>query len=55
MMEGIQPDITGVTLIEFPSMEAAKAWHDDPEYQPYIQLRQAGSKVDMILVQGCDG
>ena len=55
MMEGDQPDITGVTLIEFPTMEAARAWHDDPEYQPYIQLRQTGSKVAMILVEGCKG
>jgi len=37
MMEGDKPDITGVTLIEFPTMEAARAWHNDPEYQPYIK------------------
>jgi uncharacterized protein (DUF1330 family) len=55
MMEGAPPDITGVTLIEFPTMEAARDWHEDPEYQPFIKLRQGGSKVDMILVEGCDG
>jgi uncharacterized protein (DUF1330 family) len=37
MMEGDKPDITGVTLIEFPTMEAPRAWHNDPEYQPYIK------------------
>jgi uncharacterized protein (DUF1330 family) len=41
--------------IEFPTMEAARAWHNDPEYQPHIKLRQTGSKVSMILVEGCEG
>jgi len=48
--EGNQPDITGITLIEFPSLEAARAWHCDPEYQPFIELRQAGSHLDLFLV-----
>jgi len=51
MMEGDQPNITGLTLIEFPSMEAGRAWHNDPEYQPFIKLRQAGSQLDLILVE----
>jgi uncharacterized protein (DUF1330 family) len=55
MLEGQEPEITGITIIEFPSMEAAKAWHADVEYQPFIKLRQAGSKLDLMLVQGCDG
>lgn len=55
MLEGDRPDITGITIIEFPTMEAAKAWHSDVEYQPFIKLRQAGSHLDMMLVQGCNG
>jgi len=51
MMEGNAPAITGITLIEFPSMDAARAWHADPEYQQYIRLRQAGSQLDLILVE----
>ena len=50
MLEGKQPDITGLTILEFPSLEAGRAWHRDPEYQPYIKLRQAGSQLDFILV-----
>jgi uncharacterized protein (DUF1330 family) len=50
MLEGNAPDITGLTLIEFPSMDAARAWHRDPEYQSYIRLRQAASHLDLILV-----
>jgi len=48
--EGNQPDITGITLIEFPSLEAARAWHRDPDYQPFIRLRQASSHLDLFLV-----
>ncbi len=55
MLEGNQPEITGITIIEFPSMETARAWHRDVDYQPYIQLRQAGAKVDMMLAAGWDG
>ena len=54
MLEGKEPDITAVNIIEFPSMEAARAWHTDLEYQPFIKLRQTGSHLDMMLVQGSD-
>ncbi len=26
-------------IIEFPSMEAAKAWYNDPEYKPFLDMR----------------
>jgi uncharacterized protein (DUF1330 family) len=55
VLEGRQPSITGITIIEFPSMEHARAWHNDPEYAPFIKLRQAGSHLDLMLVEGCDG
>ncbi len=56
VLEGAAPEgITGITIIEFPSMEQARAWHSDLEYQPFIKLRQKGSKLDLLLVQGCDG
>lgn len=51
ILEGNPPDITGLTLIEFPSMEAARAWYRDPDYQPFIKLRRAGSHLDLILVE----
>jgi uncharacterized protein (DUF1330 family) len=54
VLEGARYPITGITIIEFPSMEHAKAWRSDPEYAPYIKLRQAGSHLDLMLVDGCD-
>lgn len=55
MLEGNRPAITGITIIEFPTMEAARAWHSDVEYQPFIKLRQTGSHLDLMLVEGCAG
>lgn len=50
MLEGDAPRITGLTLIEFPTMDQARTWHRDPEYRAFIDLRQAGSQLDLILV-----
>ena len=48
--EGGLPSV--IVVLEFPSMEQAKAWYNDPEYAPMIQLRQGGSDLDFILVDG---
>ena len=44
--------MTGLTIIEFATMEQARAWYNDPEYAPLIRLRQRGSRLDFILVEG---
>jgi uncharacterized protein (DUF1330 family) len=54
VLEGAAPDITHVTMIEFPSMEHARAWYNDPEYAPLKKLRQAGSRLNFLLVEGSD-
>jgi uncharacterized protein (DUF1330 family) len=41
-----------MVVLEFPSMEQAKAWYNDPEYAPLIKLRQTGADLDFILVEG---
>lgn len=41
-----------MVVLEFPSMEQAKAWYNDPEYAPLIVLRQSGSDLDFVLVEG---
>lgn len=55
VLEGTRYPITGITLIEFPSMAHAKSWHSGPEYAPFIKLRQAGSHLDLMVVDGCNG
>jgi uncharacterized protein (DUF1330 family) len=41
-----------IVLIEFPSMDAARAFYNDPEYQPHLKARLAGSKGELFLVPG---
>lgn len=41
-----------VVIIEFESLERAKAWWDSPEYRPLRELRQRASQGDLLLVAG---
>jgi uncharacterized protein (DUF1330 family) len=52
VLEGVASDVTNITMIEFPSMEHARAWYNDPEYAPMKRLRQAGSRLNFLLVEG---
>ncbi|MGE3500066.1 MAG: DUF1330 domain-containing protein [Candidatus Binatia bacterium] len=41
---------TRVVIVEFPDMQALRAWYEAPEYQPLIALRRrAGTDVIMSL------
>jgi len=51
-LEGNTPVPDAIVVLEFPSMERAKAWYNDPEYAPLIKLRQTGSELDFVLVEG---
>jgi uncharacterized protein (DUF1330 family) len=49
VLEGsTRPD--AVVVLEFPSMEAAHAFFEDPEYKPWLDKRLASSKADIYLV-----
>ncbi|MEP6507872.1 MAG: DUF1330 domain-containing protein [Gemmatimonadales bacterium] len=39
-------------LLEFPTAERAKAWHDSPEYGEARAARRDAANVKMILVEG---
>jgi uncharacterized protein (DUF1330 family) len=39
-------------ILEFPSLEQAKAWYNDPQYAHMIQLRQTGADADIVVVDG---
>lgn len=51
VLEGAAPDAHAIVVVEFPSMENASAWYNDPDYQPLIKLRQTGAEVDFVLVK----
>ncbi|MEW6733480.1 MAG: DUF1330 domain-containing protein [Acidobacteriota bacterium] len=39
-------------VVEFPSLEQAKAWWRSPEYAGPKAIRQASAHTDMIVVEG---
>jgi len=41
-----------VIVLEFPSVEKAKAWWSSPGYAPAKAIRQSASHTNMILVEG---
>jgi uncharacterized protein (DUF1330 family) len=41
-----------LVILEFPSMEQARAWVDSPEYAPARSLRQRSSRSNIIVVEG---
>jgi uncharacterized protein (DUF1330 family) len=50
-LEGAEDAPVGVVILEFPSLERAKAWHDDPDYVPLKQLRQANVDMEIFVVE----
>jgi len=51
-LEGNPPD--GMILLEFPTIEEARAWYDNPEYQDALPFRQQAADYDMFIVQGLE-
>ena len=41
-----------LVIIEFPSLERARAWYDSPEYVPARQLRWDTSEGRIVFVEG---
>jgi uncharacterized protein (DUF1330 family) len=51
-LEGKGPLPSVMFILEFPSLEQAKAWYNDPEYGPMITLRQTGADANIVVVEG---
>jgi len=49
--EADEPPPVAVVMLEFPSLEQAQAWHDDPDYAPLKQLRQANVDMEVFVVE----
>ena len=43
-----------VVVIEFPSLDAARAFYESPEYKELIPIRQSASSARFFLVEGTD-
>ena len=51
VLEGEWPEVRRV-IIEFPSVERAKAWWDSTEYAEPKQMRRDTSKGRLLLIEG---
>jgi uncharacterized protein (DUF1330 family) len=51
--EVLEGDATeGMVIVEFPSVAAAKAWYDSPEYTEVRRHRFAGAEYRAIVIEG---
>ena len=50
VLEGEPPD--GIVLLQFPTVEDAKAWYNSPAYQAAIPHRKKGADYRAVIVQG---
>jgi uncharacterized protein (DUF1330 family) len=52
-LEGDAPD--GVVVIEFATLEDARAWYDSEAYQAAIPFRRRAADYDVFVVEGIGG
>lgn len=50
-LEGTAPE-GRIVILQFDSIEKARAWHESPEYQSIIGYRHAASEGNAFLVEG---
>ncbi|MAD58017.1 MAG: hypothetical protein CMK44_05515 [Porticoccus sp.] len=53
-VEGKRVDISLIALVEFPNLEAAQAFIDDPDYQEFRKLRMNGSNSTVHIIDNSD-
>lgn len=53
-IEGPSPDASVIGLLQFPSIEAVRAFVDDPDYAPHAAERRAGSDGQFYVIDDTD-
>jgi len=53
-LEGEGPDAALRVIVQWPTKQAAIAFMSDPEYQPQLKARTAGSDSQHFLIAGKD-
>ncbi len=46
------PEVEGVVIAEFPTVQAARDWYDSPAYQEAARYRQRGAVYRGVIVEG---
>lgn len=49
-MEGREPRTGRMVMAKFPSIEAARAWYNDPDYQALSEFRRAGTELEFLTL-----
>ena len=52
VLEGVNPGLRSIVLMEFPDVESARAWYDDPAYQPLKAIRHRAVRNNAALING---
>jgi uncharacterized protein (DUF1330 family) len=52
VLEGDWESPLGMGIVEFPSMEQARAWYHSPEYAPLLAWRKTRGRFNLLLVDG---
>jgi uncharacterized protein (DUF1330 family) len=47
-------DVDRLVIVEFPSMDAARAWYRSPEYQEVVSIRHGASHGRGVLLAGVE-
>jgi uncharacterized protein (DUF1330 family) len=50
VLEG--PPVEGIVIVEFPSLEEAKAWYESPAYRDAREHRFRGADYRAVIVEG---
>jgi uncharacterized protein (DUF1330 family) len=41
-----------LVILEFPDVDAARAWYESPEYQELLAIRQRAAEGDVVITDG---
>ncbi|MEW9856314.1 DUF1330 domain-containing protein [Novosphingobium sp. M1R2S20] len=52
-LEGSNPD--GIVMLQFPTVEDARAWYDSPAYQEALAYRKEAADWRVVIVEGLPG
>ncbi len=53
-IEGKEPDIDLVAIVEFPNMESIQAFMSDPDYEAFAKARQDGTDSRFMAIDSTD-
>ncbi len=52
LLEGEEPAPLAMAVLEFPSLEQARAWFASDDYQAAAKIRRGGARNRFVLIEG---